>query len=84
METKTRAKFKCVAIAKREGYNGDAFHHAASFQVCYAGNPENKAFFASTPSGSIEISTVRADHFEVGKEYYVDFTPATVPAPASS
>lgn len=40
---------------------------------------KNKKFFASTPSGSIELSTIRleaAAQFELNKEYYIDFTPA--------
>lgn len=45
----------------------------------YGDNPENKAFFKATPSASIEMATINkdaADQFEVGKEYYVDFTSA--------
>ena len=41
---------------------------------------ENKAFFASTPSGSIDLGTINieaARQFDLNKEYYVDFTPAT-------
>lgn len=41
---------------------------------------ENKAFFASTPTGSIELATVNPEAgnaFELNKEYYVDFTPAS-------
>lgn len=40
---------------------------------------ENKAFYAATPGGSITLCVVNpaaAAQFEVGKEYYVDFTPA--------
>ncbi len=40
---------------------------------------ENKRFFASTPSGSVEFGTINADaaaQFDLGAEFYVDFTPA--------
>lgn len=40
---------------------------------------ENKAFFAATPGGYITLGVVNeraAAQFEVGKAYYVDFTPA--------
>lgn len=40
---------------------------------------ENKKFFASTPSGSIELGLVSleaAKQFELNKTYYVDFEPA--------
>lgn len=43
------------------------------------GSEENKTFWKYTPCGKIELSTVNqnaADQFEVGKEYYIDFTPA--------
>lgn len=44
------------------------------------GGDENKAFFASTPTGSIELGAVNleaANQFELNKEYYIDFTPAS-------
>jgi hypothetical protein len=40
---------------------------------------ENKQFWAYTPSGEIKLGTVNAEAaamFELGKSYYVDFTPA--------
>jgi hypothetical protein len=72
----TRAKFRCVSVAKREGWGGSPFLYSAEFHPVTGDSPENKEFFAATPSGRIEVSTVRADHFEVGKSYYVDFTEA--------
>ena len=44
----------------------------------YDGSEENKAFFASTPGGQVSLYTLNeaaTAQFEVGKEYYVDFTP---------
>lgn len=41
-------------------------------------NPENKAFFQATPSGTVEMNVVKpevADAFVLGAEYYVDFIP---------
>lgn len=72
----TRAKFNCNEVAKKTGWGANAVHYSAKFSVVTDGNEENKNFFASTPGGSISIETIREDHFEVGKEYYVDFTPA--------
>ena len=40
--------------------------------------PENKLFWEWTPSGQIVLSCVNPDvleELEIGKEYYVDFTP---------
>lgn len=45
-----------------------------SGQTC----PENKAFYASTPCGEIELTTVSegaAAAFVPGQAYYIDFTP---------
>jgi hypothetical protein len=44
-----------------------------------SGSEENKRFYAYTPSGQINLGTVNAEAaamFELGKEYYVTFTPA--------
>lgn len=43
------------------------------------GSMENQAFFNYTPWGKMELGTINeeaAKQFEVGKEYYLDFTPA--------
>lgn len=40
---------------------------------------ENGKFYAYTPGGHIELGTINPEawnQFELGKEYYVDFTPA--------
>lgn len=70
-----RCKFECVSVEKRKGWGSYPFLYAAKFTVVVSGSDENKTFFAATPSGHIEISTVKEDHFVVGKLYYVDFTP---------
>lgn len=44
-----------------------------------SGSDENKSFYKWTPSGKIELGVVNpnaASQFEVGKEYYIDFTQA--------
>lgn len=69
----TRAKFRCTEVAKKEGWNGNKFVYDAKLQAVYGDSEENKSFFAATPSGQISIHTVKSDHFEVGKCYYVDF-----------
>jgi hypothetical protein len=74
--TQTRAKFTCTEVSKRTGWGGNKFLYAAKFSAVTGNSDENKTFFAATPSGSIEVSTVKEDHFEVGKTYFVDFTVA--------
>lgn len=67
-----RAKFQCV---KRE------LHGGVTLRAVYSEDPEheNKAFWEATPSGEIEMHITEpdaADFFKLGREYYVDFTPA--------
>ncbi|MGO4496417.1 hypothetical protein AB4114_11025 [Paenibacillus sp. 2RAB27] len=64
-----RAKFKCTL---KEG-------NSVRFEVVISGSDENKEFWKYTPAGQIQMSVDNEkaqDQFEVGKEYYVDFTPA--------
>lgn len=82
-----RAKFKCVEIKKAMGGTYDdrgkyvpGVLHSYRFNPVVGDSEENKRFFASTPSGLIELQAVRDDLFELGQEYYLDFTPF-IPAP---
>ena len=84
---KVRAKFVCIEIRKVMGGTYDengkytsGILHAFRFVTVTSNSEENKKFFSSTPNGSIEIQSVRDDIFEIGKEYYIDFTLA-VPLP---
>lgn len=70
-----RCKFECVSVTKRKGWSGHAVLHDAEFQAVTNGSEENKAFFAATPSGKLNVATVVPDIFEVGKFYYLDITP---------
>ena len=68
-----RAKFKCVGV-------DDSYNDSKSIQLeaVVDGSDENKAFFSQTPSGRISIGCVNPEankQFEIGKDYYVDFTP---------
>lgn len=50
-----------------------------SLQAVTANSAENKEFFASTPSGQIDLKILRPEAngwFQRGKEYYIDFTEA--------
>ena len=82
-----RAKFKCVEVKKTIGGTYDSrgkyvsgVLHGYRFNVVGGDSEENKKFFASTPSGSIELHSLRDDLFELDKEYYLDFNPF-IPAP---
>jgi hypothetical protein len=75
-----RAKFICNTITRQKHWDptkGET--QTIKLSPVSSGSEENKAFFAATPAGSIEIGTVNevaAKSFELGKAYYVDFTPA--------
>ena len=80
----TRAKFICNGVTKRasntwtpEGKPGpDGYVFDSTFYPVTGDSGENKKFFASTPGGQLQLTTVREDHFVPGKTYYVDFTEA--------
>lgn len=77
-QVKTRAKFEVVSVTKYARFAG------VKIEMCpvYSNEPEhpNKAFWEATPNGKIEMqinNLSAAEQFEVGKEYYVDFSPAS-------
>lgn len=83
-----RAKFKCTGIQQSEssfydpatGKYNPCVVETATFWAVNSGSEENKKFFASTPNGSISIGVVHKGMFQLGREYYLDFTPAPIPA----
>lgn len=71
-----RAKFRVVSVKKEEYMNGGG---EVKLEPVYAGSEENDRYFYATPCGEIRIGTINeraVAQFEVGKEFYVDFTPA--------
>ena len=81
MSQTIRAKFYCTSVTKSLGgrYNSEGKYESGvlysfKFQAVSSGSDENKSFYASSPSGSIELQSVRDDLFEIMKEYYLDFT----------
>ena len=80
--TRTRSH---VVVGREE--NGKAIYgpgevHTVELSPVYANgdpNHENTKFWDASPSGSIKLGTVNAAaaaQVELGKEYYIDFTPA--------
>lgn len=68
-----RAKYKLTAR------NETAAGYGLVFEPVTSGSPENERFFKWTPWGKLEMGTVNvgaAKQFEVGREYYLDITPA--------
>ncbi len=72
----TRCKFKCHSVTKFAGWGGHEFLWNYEFTAVQDGSEENKKFFAATPNGSLKVATVTSDSFEVGKDYYLDLSPA--------
>ena len=78
-----RAKF--WVKEKKHQYTGspDGQFVEVSLAPCYGGYPggdseENKSFAKYTPSGEIKLGITNPaafDQFEMGKAYYIDFTP---------
>ena len=69
----TRCKFVCETKTERTGKT-----FAIKLVPVTHGSKENEEFFKYTPFGSAEIGLLNSEtakQFEVGKEYYVDFTP---------
>lgn len=70
---RTRAKFSCKEVNE---FDGEA-RATIRLEPVFSGSEENRTFYAWTPTGSIVLGVLNADHgFKVGYEYYVDFTEA--------
>jgi len=67
----TRAKFVCVDVSEEND------GQRAKFEAVTSGSEENDRFFDFTPYGSLDMGTVHGKLFEIGKEYYLDFSEAT-------
>lgn len=74
-----RAKFKVDSIERSKHYGEGSEMQTIKMTPVYGNSEENKKFYAASPSGQIHLGTINpeaAKQFELGKEYYVDFTPA--------
>jgi hypothetical protein len=77
-----RAKFKVDAIENTKyGKTGKVLTTIKMTPVYPGENPthENKKFWDASPSGELRLGTVNAkavEYFELGEEYYIDFTKA--------
>lgn len=74
-----RAKFKVDSVERSKYGANDELQTIKLSPVYKTSNPEdeNSTFWKYTPSGSITLGTINkvaGDYFELGKEYYIDFT----------
>lgn len=69
-----RAKFKVESITK------SSYGTSVKMHPVHSGSEENKSFSDYTPAGNIDMlispGKPAAEMFEVGKEFYIDFTAA--------
>lgn len=73
----TRCKFTCVSRREFIGWAGDKkilFDY--EFNVVTGDSLENKKFWEWTPSGKLNVATVKDGTFEVGRSYYIDISEA--------
>jgi hypothetical protein len=77
-----RAKFVVNSIERKKHWDKSKGEtQTIKMTPVTSGSEENKAFYEATPGGAIELCTLNEDagkQFELGKEYYVDFTPAEI------
>lgn len=80
-----RAKFRVTE--KTQMSNGSEVTNKIKLSPVVGGSPENEQFYRWTPGGSIELQVVSAavgEALEIGKEYYIDFTPAPAAVAAAA
>ncbi len=67
----SRAKFECASV-KQTTWSKEYEFNAVTGT---GGDPENEAFFKTSPSGKITIAVKNENVvFVPGKKYYIDFT----------
>lgn len=72
-----RAKFIVQSKTENNGTPDNGF--MIELIPVVSGSEENKTFYQYTPCGKITLGVINpaaAQQFEVGKEYYIDFTKA--------
>lgn len=69
------AKFHCTSIQKSPDHSSAV----VTLGAVTTGNTENESWSKYTPSGQLQMVITNpdaTDHFEQGKEYYIDIQPA--------
>ncbi|MFD1328301.1 hypothetical protein [Mycoplana ramosa] len=74
-----RAKFQCLSITNHHQHDPSAVQAEVRLIPVYGNGEANKQWSKWTPSGELKMLITNpsaVDQFELGKEYFVDFTPA--------
>jgi hypothetical protein len=72
-----RAKF--LVTEKKENHSTPESVFTITMNPVTSGSPENDQFYKYTPGGQLVLSVLNPDAaaaLEVGKQYYIDITPA--------
>lgn len=69
-----RCKVRCTNVGQVTGWGGGDVQWNYKFYPVTDGSEENKTLWKYTPSGTFEFQCVNNVGFEIGKEYYLDFT----------
>jgi len=72
-----RAKFQVASVSRFADFVGVG----VNLRPVIGDSEENKQFWKYTPEGKFEVTITNpnaVDFFEVGEEYYLDFTKATI------
>lgn len=69
-----RAKFRCNTITEHAGTSAKTIKFSPMYDTSI---PEDQRYSTATPSGELSMYVDNpAVSFELGKQYYLDFTPA--------
>jgi hypothetical protein len=74
-----RAKMNCWAKTPLQTSDPKSTCVEVRFMPVYSDSPENAAWSKATPQGELRLvitNPAAIDAFDLGKEYFVDFTPA--------
>lgn len=75
-----RAKFTVQSVTQQKHWDAAKWSLSiVKLQPVISGSEENQSFYEATPCGGIELGMLNdaaAAQFELGKSYFVDFTPA--------
>lgn len=74
-----RAKVKCISKMEQLWGTDDAPQRVFTYDFRFAGgheSEENKKFWAASPSGTLKLTAIKSDLYEIGQWYYLDWSPA--------
>ncbi len=75
-----RAKFVVVSVTRRKHWDQGVAPFISEIELgaVTGGSPENKEFFAASPSGTLKLGVLNekaAEQFTPGQHFFIDFTP---------